>query len=521
MTDTSTLTNPLRAGLRMQRTPEPCSVVIFGATGDLTHRKLVPALYNLQRERLLPPGFNVVGFARRDWTDDFFRDSLHKDAAQFSRSGVEESLWGSFAASVTYQASSFDDPAGYAALAERLATLDEQRGAGGNRLFYLATPPESYPTIIQQLGAAGLARSPGGGWVRIIIEKPFGRDLASARALNAEVHSVFDESQVYRIDHYLGKETVQNILVFRFSNGIFEPIWNRSYVDHVQITVAEIVGVEGRGGYYERAGALRDMVQNHLMQLLTLMAMEPPVGYRADAVRDEKVKVLRAIRMIASVETETVRGQYGPGTVNGRAAPGYREEPGVAPDSCTETYVALRFFIDNWRWAGVPFLLRSGKRLAKRVSEIAVAFNQPPMHLFRQFDDASDEVVVARPKSNLLVLRIQPDEGINLSFACKRPGIKIQLDEVQMDFFYGRAFRQRSPEAYERLLLDALRGDASLFTRSDEVDYAWQFITSIHRGWASLPRPVFPNYYPFTDGPDEANRLLEGTQAHWRSLAEM
>ncbi|HEX5691120.1 MAG TPA: glucose-6-phosphate dehydrogenase, partial [Roseiflexaceae bacterium] len=327
MTETATPTNPLRAGLRMQRTPEPCTVVIFGATGDLTHRKLVPALYNLQRERLLPPGFNVVGFARRDWSDEYFRDSLHKDAETFSRSGLDDSLWGSFAGEIAYLQSSFDDAAGYKQLADTLAELDEQRGASGNRLFYLATPPESYATIIQQLGAAGLARSPSGGWVRIIIEKPFGRDLTSARALNTEVHKVFDEAQVYRIDHYLGKETVQNILVFRFSNGIFEPIWNRSYVDHVQITVAEAVGVEGRGGYYESAGALRDMVQNHLMQLLTLTAMEPPVGYRADAVRDEKVKVLRAIRPLASVMDETARGQYGPGTVNGQAAPGYREEP--------------------------------------------------------------------------------------------------------------------------------------------------------------------------------------------------
>jgi glucose-6-phosphate 1-dehydrogenase len=511
MIDTSTLINPLRAGLRMQRTPGPCTVVIFGATGDLTHRKLVPALYNLQRERLLPPGFNVVGFARRDWTDDFFRDSLHKDAAQFSRSGVEESLWGSFAAGVTYQASSFDNPAGYAALAARLATLDQQRGAGGNRLFYLATPPESYPTIIQQLGAAGLAHSPGGGWVRIIIEKPFGRDLDSARALNAEVHQVFDEAQVYRIDHYLGKETVQNILVFRFSNGIFEPIWNRSYVDHVQITVAEIVGVEGRGGYYERAGALRDMVQNHLMQLLTLTAMEPPVGYRADAVRDEKVKVLRAIRLLASVETETVRGQYGPGTVNGQAAPGYREEPGVAPDSRTETYVALRFFIDNWRWAGVPFLLRTGKRMPKRVSEIAIQFRQAPHLLF-------DAGPLSDIEPNVLAMKVQPDEGITLRFDSKVPGQVNQIRPVTMDFRYNASFGVESPEAYERLLLDAMLGDSTLFTRSDEVEASWSLVTPIHQGWESAPPPRFPNYEAGSWGPKEADKLLGRDWRKWRRL---
>jgi glucose-6-phosphate 1-dehydrogenase len=511
MTDTSTVTNPLRAGLRMQRTPEPCTVVIFGATGDLTHRKLVPALYNLQRERLLPPGFNVVGFARRDWTDDFFRESLHKDAMKFSRSGLEESLWGSFAAGVTYLMSSFDDPAGYAELAERLDTLDQQRGAGGNRLFYLATPPESYPTIIQQLGAAGLAHSSGDGWVRIIIEKPFGRDLGSARALNAEVHKAFDEAQVYRIDHYLGKETVQNILVFRFANGIFEPIWNRSYVDHVQITVAETVGVEGRGGYYERAGALRDMVQNHLMQLLTLTAMEPPVGYRADAVRDEKVKVLRAIRLIADVESETVRGQYGPGTVNGQAVPGYREEPGVAPDSRTETYVALRFFIDNWRWAGVPFLLRTGKRMPKRVSEIAIQFRQAPHLLF-------DAGPLSDIEPNVLAMKVQPDEGITLRFDSKVPGQTNQIRPVTMDFRYNASFGVESPEAYERLLLDAMLGDSTLFTRSDEVEASWSLITLIHQGWESAAPPQFPNYEAGSWGPKEADKLLGREWRSWRRL---
>ncbi|HNP73658.1 MAG TPA: glucose-6-phosphate dehydrogenase [Kouleothrix sp.] len=513
MTDTVSIANPLRAGMRMQRTPEPCTVVIFGATGDLTHRKLVPALYNLQRERLLPPGFSVVGFARRAWSDEFFRESLLNEAKEFSRSGVEPTLWETFAEGVSYVQSSFDDPAGYAALAARLNELDERRGASGNRLFYLSTPPESYATIIQQLGAAGLARSPGDGWTRIIIEKPFGRDLAGARALNAEVHKVFDERQVYRIDHYLGKETVQNILVFRFANGIFEPLWDRRYVDHVQITVAETVGLEGRGGYYEHAGAMRDMVQNHLMQLLTLTAMEPPIGYRADAVRDEKVKVLRAIRAVApeQVEQFTVRGQYGAGSIGGEPVPGYRQEEGVAPESGTETYVALQFFVDNWRWAGVPFLLRTGKRLPKRVSEIAIQFRSAPLMLFEGGPLSDIE-------PNVLAMQVQPDEGITLRFDSKVPGQANQIRPVTMDFRYNAAFGVESPEAYERLLLDAMLGDSTLFTRSDEVEASWSLITPIHQGWANAAPPAFPNYEAGTWGPKEADRLLGKEWRAWRRL---
>jgi glucose-6-phosphate 1-dehydrogenase len=512
MIDTPTATNPLRAGMRMQRTPEPCAVVIFGATGDLTHRKLVPALYNLQRERLLPPGFSVVGFARRDWSDEFFRNSLLEDARKFSRSGVNDALWQSFAEGISYVQAPFDDPNGYVALAKRLEELDEQRGTSGNRLFYLATPPESYATIIQQLGAAGLNRSER-GWVRIIIEKPFGRDLASARALNAEVHRVFDESQVYRIDHYLGKETVQNIMVFRFANGIFEPLWDRRYVDHVQITVAEQVGLEGRGGYYERAGAMRDMIQNHLMQLLTLTAMEPPIGYRADAVRDEKVKVLRATRPIApeQVDTFTVRGQYGPGVVNGQAVPGYRQEERVNPESTTETYVALQLFIDSWRWAGVPFLLRTGKRLPKRVSEIAIQFRSAPLMLF-------DSGPLSDIEPNALAIQVQPDEGITLRFDSKVPGQANQIRPVTMDFRYNASFGVESPEAYERLLLDAMLGDSTLFTRSDEVEASWSLITPIHQGWESAPAPEFPNYEAGSWGPKEADKLLERDWRAWRRL---
>ncbi|HWQ14762.1 MAG TPA: glucose-6-phosphate dehydrogenase [Roseiflexaceae bacterium] len=505
--------NPLRAGLRMHRTPPPCAVVIFGATGDLTHRKLVPALYNLHRERLLPPGFSVVGFARRAWSDDFFRTGLREDTRKYSRTGVEDGLWDSFAEGISYVRSSFDDPAGYLALAKRLEELDERRGTGGNRLLYLSTPPESYGEIIRQIGAAGLNRSPNGGWTRIIIEKPFGRDLQSARALDIEVHRVFHESQVYRIDHYLGKETVQNILVFRFANGIFEPLWSRNHVDHVQITVAESVGVEGRGNYYESAGALRDMVQNHLMQLLTLTAMEPPVGYRADAVRDEKVKVLRAIRPIAPDEVErfTVRGQYGPGSVGGQAVPGYREEPGVAPDSRSETYVALQFYVENWRWAGVPFFLRTGKRLPKRASEIAIQFKMAPTMLF-------DSGPLSGIEPNVLAMRIQPDEGISLRFDSKVPGQANQIRPVTMDFRYNASFGVESPEAYERLLLDAMLGDSTLFTRSDEVEASWSLITPIHQGWEDAPAPEFPNYEAGSWGPRAADEFIARIGARWRRL---
>ena len=486
-------------------------MVIFGATGDLTHRKLVPGLYNLQRERLLPSGFSVIGFARRDWTDDYFRETLETDLKEFSRSGIEEPLWKSFAEGISYNRSSFDDPAGYKALADKLNALDEQRGTAGNRLFYLATGPESFATIIQQLGAAGLNQSPKGGWTRIIIEKPFGRDLASARELNTEVHKVFDESQVYRIDHYLGKETVQNILVFRFANGIFEPVWNRRYVDHVQITVAESVGVEGRGGYYEQAGAIRDMVQNHLMQLLTLTAMEPPGFYEANSVRDEKVKVLRAIRPHApeEVASYTVRGQYSAGTADGKAVPGYRQEENVPAESQTETFVALQFFIENWRWAGVPFYLRTGKRLPKRASEIAIQFKSAPLMIF-------DQGPLNNIEPNVLTIKVQPDEGISLKFESKVPGQMTQIRPVTMDFRYNAAFGVASPEAYERLLLDAMLGDSTLFTRSDEVDASWSLITPIIEGWQHAPAPEA--YEAGSWGPAAADEFLARAGRAWRRL---
>ena len=512
------------AGSDILRAKDPVTVVIFGASGDLAKRKLLPALYHLQQSGYLAERYAVIGFSRTPMTDEAYRESMREAVSQTVKKDVPGS--DRLVSSLYYQAGDADKAESFQKLKQKIEAIEKERNLPGNRLFYLSVAPEFFTIIVEQLSAAGLIHDKSAKvWSRVIIEKPFGHDLDSARALNLAVTKRLDESQIYRIDHYLGKETVQNILSFRFGNSIFEPLFNQKYIDNVQITVSETLGMEGRrGAYYDTAGTLRDMVQNHMLQLLTLIAMEPPSALEAQSIRDEKVKVMRAIVPLTrkEVAASTVRGQYGVGSDgDGKTVKGYRQEEGVNPKSVTDTYVALRIKIDNWRWAGVPFLLRSGKRLAKRVSEIAVTFKQPPLHLFRPFEEIGDEIVAARTKANLLVMRIQPEEGISLSFACKRPGIKIQLDDVFMDFFYGRSFQQRSPEAYERLLLDALRGDASLFTRSDEVDYAWRFISSIHQGWANLPPPQFPNYYPFTDGPDEANRLLEGTQARWRSLGDM
>ncbi len=513
------------AGHEIFRAKDPVTVVIFGASGDLSKRKLIPALYHLQDTGYLPDRYAVVGLARTEMTDEVYRESMLqalqeqvKDKAKVV--GADNQL----VSALHYQPGNNDNLASFKRLKEKLDKLDKERNLPGNRLFYLSVAPEFFTTIIQNLHAAGLiCDKHDKTWSRVIIEKPFGKDLESAQKLNTEVTAILDENQIYRIDHYLGKETVQNILSFRFGNSIFEPLFNQKYIDNVQITVAETLGMEGRrGAYYDTAGVLRDMVQNHILQLLSLIAMEPPSTLEARSIRNEKVKVLQALVPLTrkEVAASTVRGQYGVGEHNGEIVKGYRQEEGVKPQSVTESYVALRIKIDNWRWAGVPFFLRSGKRLGKRVSEIAVQFKQPPLHLFRQLAN-NDDLEPPQPKSNVLVMRIQPDEGIRLSFACKQPGMRVQLEEVNMDFFYGQAFQQRSPEAYERLLLDALRGDASLFTRSDEVEYAWRFISSIHKGWTNLPPPTFPNYYPFTDGPDEANRLLEGTQAKWRLLEDM
>ena len=492
------------------RMSDPCTIVIFGATGDLTRRKLVPALYNLRREGLLNANTTILGFARRDWSDDYFRTLLFDEGNKHSRTHITSPTWDGFSQRIHYIRSTFEAAEGYQELARRLDAIDEAQGTRGNRLFYLATPPESYEDIINQLGAAGLAQSPGSGWTRIIVEKPFGHDLASALHLNHVLHEVFSEHQIYRIDHYLGKETVQNLLVFRFANGLFEPLWNRRYIDHVQITVAESIGVEGRGGYYEQAGAIRDMVQNHMMHLLSLTAMEPPVGgASADAVRDEKVKVLRAVRPIAphDVNQYTVRGRYtaGPGT-----APAYLDETGVTPDSTTETYVAMRFEIESWRWAGVPFYLRTGKRMPVRASEISVTFRRAPLMLFQDGPKS-------RATPNELAIRIQPNEGIALRFNGKVPGQAGDIRPVTMNFSYVDEFGSESPEAYERLLLDALTGDSTLFTRSDEVETSWSLINPIIEGWQMLGSPIH-EYVGGSWGPDASHEFIGASGRSWRRL---
>ena len=514
MTVQEPVDNPLRVGMRSQRTPEPNTLVIFGATGDLTQRKLIPALYNLALEGLLPGGFSVVGFARRSKTNELFRSEMKSAADQHSRTKpLQASVWDGFASNLHYHQSEFTDPEGFAALANALAKIESKTGAC-NRLYYLATPPSYYAEIAGRLSGAGLTRNDT-AWTRIIVEKPFGRDLASAAELNRTLNSAFDEDQVYRIDHYLGKETVQNILVFRFANGIFEPIWNRRYIDHVQITVAESIGVEGRGPYYEGAGVIRDIVQNHAMQLLSLAAMEPPATFEPNAVRDEKVKVLRAVRPVALEDADrfTVRGQYGPGAISGRKVPGYREEERVAADSTTETYLALKLFIDNWRWAGVPFYIRSGKRLPKPVTEIAIVFRQPPLSLFPVTGGSSIE-------PNVLSMTIQPDEGISLKFGSKVPGPQaaLRIRPVEMDFRYGTSFGFAAADAYERLLLEAMLGDSTLFTRRDEVEAAWAFITPIIEGWANSEPRRFPDYEAGTWGPDAADEFMSSDGRKWRRL---
>jgi glucose-6-phosphate 1-dehydrogenase len=506
--------NPLREGLRLERVPDPAAFVLFGATGDLAHRKVIPALYQLWRTNLLPHEFVTVAVARRPYTDDSFRAEIRKTLEQFSRVlPLDETAWTEFAKRLCYQQLDFDDAGAYRRLADRLDQVDREQGTAGNRLYYLATQPSQVPEIIRDIGRVGLDHEVhGAGWRRIVIEKPFGRDYESAVRLNREVNKVFREPQVYRIDHYLGKETVRNLLVFRFGNGIFEPIWNRRYVDHVQITVAESIGVEGRGAFYEETGASRDILQNHLLQLLTLVAMEPPAAFTADALRDEKVKVLRAVSVPEPEEVlrDIVRGQYGPGWVEGEQVPGYREEPEVDPSSETETYVAGRFTIDDWRWAGVPFYLRAGKRLPKRATEIAIQFNQVPHRLFQESS--------TNPEPNLLAMRIQPDEGILLRFAAKVPGLGLDVRPVNMDFTYGSAFIVDSPDAYETLILDALLGDASLFTRADEVEEAWQIVTPILETWESTAPPELPNYAAGTWGPETADQLLEREGRRWRRI---
>ncbi len=505
--------NPLRAGLRVERTPEPCVVVIFGATGDLTRRKLVPALYSLAHERQLPPNFALVGVARRDWSDDDFRREMRTGVERFGRN-MHPAIWESFERHTYFCRASFDDPDGYARLKERLASIDRDLGTGGNRVFYLATGPENFLEITRHLSEGGLInRADSGPWTRVVIEKPFGHDLVSAQRLNRSLLShMLRERQVFRIDHYLGKETVQNILALRFANVIFEPVWNGTYVDHVQITVAEAVGVEGRAGYYEGAGAIRDMVQNHMMQLLALVAMEPPTHFDADAVRDEKIKVLRSVEFPGRAVAEwTARGQYGPGTIAGAPVPAYRQEPGVAPDSGTETYVSLKLHLNNWRWAGTPFYLRHGKRLPKRITEVAITFKKVPHMLFR--DGAASNL-----EQNVLALRIQPDEGISIRFGAKVPGANVRLRSVNMDFLYGVAFGADPADAYERLLLDAMLGDQTLFIRRDEVEQAWSIVSHVMEGWGKLLPLSSPNYASGTWGPEESDDLIRRDGRAWRRL---
>ena len=502
--------NPLLEGLRLRRTPEPCAMVIFGATGDLMRRKLMPALYNLYREHLLPAGFSIVGVSRTEMSTEQFRAAMKKAIQEFDEEGAhDESAWESFAEGLSYLTAQTDQPNHYRELAKELERVDHERGTGSNRLFYLAVPPSSILEIVRQLDAAKLARSPQ-GWTRIIIEKPFGHDLDSARELNERISRVFDEDQIYRIDHYLGKETVQNLMVFRFANGIFEPIWNRRYVDNIQITAAETVGVENRAAYFEEAGELRDMVQNHLLQVMALTGMEPPTSIAADSIRAEKAKLLRSIVPVgANVDGCVVRGQYGPGWVEGVKVPGYREEPGVNPNSSTETFVALKLFVENWRWAGVPFYLRAGKRMPKRVTEVAIHFKSAPLMLFEH--TPLDQIT-----PNQLIVRIQPDEGISLKFSAKVPGPAIHIRPVTMDFRYASSFGVATADAYERLLLDCMLGDPTLFADREGVEAAWALVTPILRAWLRQPPPKFPNYPAGSWGPPEAESLLKGGGCNWR-----
>ncbi|HWW51154.1 MAG TPA: glucose-6-phosphate dehydrogenase [Verrucomicrobiae bacterium] len=490
---------------------DPCVVVMFGASGDLARRKLLPALFDLARHACLAPRFRLLGFARTQMSDDEFRGTAGEALAKDGKASRDEDKRLEFLKQLHYFSGNYDDPEAYVRLTRRLDELDRAGQLAGNRLFYLATPPDVYPRIIEQLGRAGLAQPKGGeSWTRVIIEKPFGHDRASARELNRTVLGVFNESQVYRIDHYLGKETVQNLLVFRFGNGIFEPLWNRNYVDHVQITASESLGVENRAAFYESAGALRDMIQSHMLQLTSLVALEGPATFDATAVRNEKIKVLQSIRPFTreTIWKSVVRGQYGPGTVGGKAVPGYRQEHGVRPDSATDTFVALKLQVDNWRWSGVPFYLRTGKRLAKPRTEVAIQFKKAPHMVFR-----GGEI-----EPNSLILYIQPDEGISLSFGAKLPGGQMQIRPVTMDFQYRTAFGGGSRDAYATLINDCIRGDATLFDRADSVEEAWGLVDPILEAWKSASAPPFPNYPAGSEGPRAADDLTLTEGRRWRPL---
>jgi glucose-6-phosphate 1-dehydrogenase len=497
--------------LRFDRSTPPAAVVIFGANGDLTRRKLMPALYRLAFERRLPPGFAVVGISRTPLSDADFRGHMRAGVEKYLEdSPFDTALWEEFERGLSYLPGDLEDDALYTALRARLEQVAAARQTGGNVLFYLSTQPSYYARVAEGIATAGMQRAAApAAWRRIIIEKPFGHDASSARELNTRLQNVFAERDIYRIDHYLGKETVQNILAFRFGNGIFEPLWNRRYVDHVQITAAESIGVEGRGAYYQEAGALRDMIQNHLLQVMATIAMEPPAVFDATATRDERAKLLRSIRILKpeEVPTQAVAGQYGPAEVGGAHVAGFRQEPGVNADSRTDTYAAVTLFVENWRWAGVPFYIRSGKRLPKRVTDIAIQFHSAPLSLFDDGEPGS--------WPNLLVVRVQPEEGLSMRFSSKRPGAGMTLRPVTMDFNYGTSFGERSPSAYETLLLDALQGDATLYTRQDMVEASWAVVQPILDVWANAPFE-FPNYAAGTWGPAESDAMLARRGHAWR-----
>ena len=498
-----------RSGSVYGATADSCTVILFGASGDLAKRKVIPAMYDLAQYNSLGACYAIIGFARTPMTDETFRNNVGEAAKTISEVGpIDPQKWSDFAANLFYTAGDYSDPDSYVRLVGRLAELEAAKKLCGNRLFYLSTPPEVYPDIVEQLGRAGLARpNKPNSWVRIIIEKPFGRDLASAKQLNKIVLNVFEEKQIYRIDHYLGKDTVQNLLVLRFGNGIFEPLWNRNYVDQVQITASETLGVERRGGFYETAGALRDMIQSHVLQLTSLVSVEPPASFDATAVRNEKLKVLQSIRPfnLEMVAQWVVRGQYAPGKIADKSLPGYREEQGVKPDSRTETFVAMRLLVDNWRWAGVPFYLRTGKRLARRSTEIMIQFKRAPHIVFRERE----------VEPNRLVLNIQPEEGVSVSFGAKRPGTEMSIGNVTMNFSYKEGFGGTTRSAYATLLNDCLRGDATLFDRGDSVEAAWSLVDPILDVWSAAKTAGVPAYSSGTWGPKESDQLLERDGRQW------